>query len=76
MKSVLLLALLLVACDVGPVRERRLEKKANPENDTSVLQAADFVGYDGNKLRKNASTLINANRKRNQTIEDAVQGNQ
>jgi hypothetical protein len=72
MKSILFLALLLVACDVEPVSERRFEKNASPERDMPVLRAADFVGYDGDRLRKSTSTLIDANRKRNQAIEDAL----
>lgn len=64
-------ALLLVACDGKPV-ERRFGKRENPEKDTSVLQAADLTGYDGTKLRKNAGALIDANKKHNQAIENAL----
>ena len=65
-------ALLLAACDMKPVVEKRFGKKENPERNTSVLQAADFVGYDGKKLRKSAGALIDANTKHNKAIERAV----
>jgi hypothetical protein len=75
MKSVLFVTLLFVACDVAPVSERRLERDGNPKDDTSVLRAADFAGHDGKKLRNKGAALIDANRKRNQAIEDALQDN-
>ncbi len=65
-------ALLLAACDMQPVVEKRFGKKENPRRDTSVLQAADFVGYDGTKLRKSAGALIDANGKHNNAIEKAI----
>ena len=65
-------ALLFGGCDRKPVVERRLEKKDKPHQDASVLQAADLTGYDGTKLRKSAGALIDANKKHNQAIENAL----
>jgi hypothetical protein len=65
-------ALLPAACDMKPVVEKRFGKRVNPERDTSVLQAADFVGYDGKKLRKSAGAVIDANGKHNKAIEKAI----
>ena len=68
----LVAALLPAACDMKPVVEKRFGKKENRERDTSVLQAADLVGYDGTKLRKSAGALIDANGKHNKAIERAI----
>ena len=76
MKGLPLLALIVAACDIGPVAERPFEKKGDPEGETSMLRAADFAGYDGKRLRNSGAALIDANRKRNQTIERTLQGNQ
>jgi hypothetical protein len=68
----LLAALFLAACGIKPVIEKRLGKKQNPQMDTSVLQAADLVGYDGKKLRRSADALIKTNTGHNKAIENAV----
>ena len=75
-KCLPLLALVVAACDLGPVAERPFEKKGDSEGDPSMLRAADFAGYDGKKLRNSGAAVIDANRKRNETIERTLKGNQ
>ena len=67
-------ALLLASCDGKPVVERRLGKKEQSHQDTSVLRAADLSGYDGTKLRKSAGALIRVSEKHHQAIEKALDG--
>jgi hypothetical protein len=73
-RSIFLLAgMLLASCDAGPVVERKLGKPEKEPRQTGVLQAADLAGYDGRKLKKNVDGLIEANKKRNQSLERASQ---
>ncbi len=69
-------ALLLASCDGKPVVERRLGKKEQSHQDTSVLRAADLSGYDGTKLRKSTEALIDIKEKHNQAIENQLDGRQ
>jgi hypothetical protein len=40
---------------------------------TKTLQAADFVGYDGTKLRKSVDKIKQDNDKHNKELENATQ---
>ena len=41
---------------------------------TKVLEAADFVGYDGKRLRKSVDRIKEANEKHNQELEKMAEG--
>ena len=69
----LIAGMLLVSCDTRPVVERKLGKPEEVPKQTAVLRAADLAGYDGTKLKKSADGLIDANKKRNQSLERASQ---
>ena len=49
------------------------QSKAELRENTKPLQAADLVGYDGTKLRKNVHHITEANDKHNQEIKNMVE---
>jgi hypothetical protein len=69
----LIAGMLLASCDTRPVVERKLGKPEGEPKQTAVLRAADLAGYDGTKLKKSVDGLIDANKKRNQSLERASQ---
>jgi PBP1b-binding outer membrane lipoprotein LpoB len=52
------------------------ESKAELNETTKPLQAADLVGYDGTKLRKSVDRIKEANDKRNQEMEKMAETGQ
>ena len=48
------------------------QSKTELHENTKSLQAADFVGYDGTKLRKSVDKITEANDNHNQEIEKMV----
>jgi len=49
------------------------QSKTELHENTKPLQTADFVGYDGTKLRKSVHRVQEANDKHNQEIEKMVE---
>ena len=43
---------------------------------TKALEAADLVGYDGKHLKKTTDRVLDANDKRNQDIQKAIDDNE
>ena len=52
------------------------ESKAELNENTKPLQAADLVGYDGTKLRKSVDRIKEANDKHNQELEKMAETGQ
>jgi hypothetical protein len=49
------------------------QSKTELHESTKPLQAADFVGYDGTKLRESVNRIGDANDKHNKEIEKVVE---
>jgi hypothetical protein len=49
------------------------ESKSESHESTRILQAADLVGYNGTKLRKNVDRIKETNDKHNQEIGKTVE---
>jgi hypothetical protein len=52
------------------------QSKAELQENTKPLQAADLVGYDGTKLRKSVDKITEANDKHNREMENMVETGQ
>ena len=76
-RSFLLMGCLLAACSKPPVVKpvsRATNAPKDPHPETSNIQAASLMGYDGKALKGSVDRVIDANKAHNQQIQDAVNG--
>ena len=71
---VVLALFLFVGCGEKP-RAVEAKDKDEARQSTKALEAADLVGYDGKRIRKNTDRILDANDKRNQDIQKTLDDN-